>query len=58
MLQIQKYGYYGDLDFIILFVGILSLYAIDLMLFTDLSFMFLTRLIMLLYLVYSINLNE
>jgi len=30
MLQIQKHGYSGDLDFIILFVGILLLYAINL----------------------------
>ena len=30
MLQIRKYEYSGDLDFIILFVGILSLYVINL----------------------------
>ncbi|AES75367.1 transmembrane protein, putative [Medicago truncatula] len=29
-LQIQKNVYFGDLDFIILFVGILPLYAINL----------------------------
>jgi len=29
-LQIQKHGYFVDLDFIILFIGILSLYAINL----------------------------
>jgi len=37
-LQIRKQEYSGDLDFIILFVGILPLYAInlgDVSLFTD-----------------------
>jgi len=29
-LQIRKHGYFGDLDFIILFVGILPMYAINL----------------------------
>jgi len=29
-LQIRTHGYFGDLDFIILFVGILPLYAINL----------------------------
>ena len=60
-LQIQKHGYSGDLDFIILFVGILSLYAINLgvvSLFADSPFTFLAILIMLLSLMYSINLNE
>jgi len=28
-LQIRKHEYFGDLNFIILFVGILSLYAIN-----------------------------
>ena len=52
---------YGDLDLIILFINILSLYAINLsvvILFADSSFMFLAILIMLLYLIYSIILNE
>jgi len=60
-LQIQKHGYSSDLDFIILFVGILLLYAINLgavSLFADSPFTFLTILIMLLSLMYSINLNE
>jgi len=30
MLQIRKHEYFGNLDFIILFVGILQLYAINL----------------------------
>jgi len=30
MLQIRKHEYSGDLDFIILFVGIFSLHAINL----------------------------
>ena len=42
-LQIRKYGYFGGLDFIILFVGILSLYAVSL--FTDSSFTFLTKFV-------------
>jgi len=29
-LQIQKHGYFSDLGFIILFVGILPMYAINL----------------------------
>jgi len=56
-LQIRNHEYYGDLNFIILFVGILPLYAINLgvvSLFADLSFMFLAMLI----LMYSLNLNE
>ncbi|AES90450.1 transmembrane protein, putative [Medicago truncatula] len=60
-LQIRKHEYFRDLDFIILFVGIWSLYVINLgvvSLFTDSLFTFLTMLIMLLYLMYSINLNE
>jgi len=60
-LQIQKHGYSGDLDFIILFVGILPLYAINLgvvSLLADSPFTFLAILIMLLSLMYSINLNE
>jgi len=47
-LQIRKHGYFGDLDFIILFVGILLLYAINLSvvsLFTDSSFTFLAMFI-------------
>jgi len=46
-LQIRKHGYFGDLDFIILFVGILPLYAINLsvvILFADSSFMFFTMI--------------
>jgi len=61
MLQIHKHGYSGDLDFIVLFVCILPLYAINLdvvSLFADSPFTFLGMLIMLLYLMYSINLNE
>jgi hypothetical protein len=60
-LQIQKHGYSGDLDFIILFVGILPLNAINLgavSLFADSPFTFLAILIMLLALMYSINMNE
>jgi len=56
-LQIRKHEYSGDLDLIILFVDILSLYAINLdvaSLFADSSFTFLAMLI----LMYSINLNE
>ncbi|AES82763.1 transmembrane protein, putative [Medicago truncatula] len=54
-LQIRKHGYFGDLGFIILFVGILSLYAINLgavSLFADSPFRFLAMF------VYSIDLNE
>ena len=53
----RKYRYSRDLDFIILFVGILSLYAINfgaVSLFADSPFTFLVMLI----LMYSINLNE
>jgi len=60
-LQIRKHGYSSDLDLIILFVGILTLYAINLdavSLFTVSSFTFLAILMMLLYLMYSIDLNE
>ena len=60
-LQIQKQEYSGDLDFIILFVGILPLYAINLgavSLFADSPFTFLAILIMLLALMYSNNMNE
>jgi len=60
-LQIQKHEYSGYLDFIMLLVDTLSLYAINLdvvSLFTYLPFTFLAILIMLLYLMYSINLNE
>jgi len=51
----------GDLDYIILFVGILPLYASNLgavSLFADLPFTFLAMLIMLWYLMYSFNLNK
>ena len=60
-MQIRKHGYSGDLDLIILFVGILSLYAINLdvvSMFVVSSFTFLAMMMMLLYLMYSINLNE
>jgi len=60
-LHIRKHVYYYDLDFIILFVGILSLYAIYLdvvSLFADSLFIFLAMLIMLLYQMYFIDLNE
>jgi len=43
-LQIRKHGYFGDLGFIILFVGILLMYAINLgavSLFADSPFTFL-----------------
>jgi len=46
-LQIWKHGYFGDLDFIILFVGILPLYAINLgavSLFADSPLMFLAMI--------------
>jgi len=55
-LQIRKRGYFGDLEFIILFVGILLFYTINLgvmSLFADSPFTFLTMLNMLLYLMYS-----
>jgi hypothetical protein len=46
-LQIRRHGYFGDFNFIILFVvGILSLYAINLdavSLFVDSSFTFLAN---------------
>jgi len=47
-LQIRKHEYFGDLDFIILFVGILPLYPINLgvvSLFPDSPFMFLTMFV-------------
>jgi len=47
-LQIRKHGYFSDLDFIILFVGIFPLYAINLgavSLFADSSFTFLTMFV-------------
>jgi len=56
-LQIWKHEYFDDLDFIILFIGILPLYAINLgavSLFADSPFTFLA----ILYLMYFINLNE
>jgi len=48
MLQIQKHGYFDDLNFIILFVGILPLHAInlgDVSLFADSPFTFLTMFV-------------
>jgi len=54
-LQIRKHGYFGGLDFIILFVGIaINLGAMSL--FTDSSFMFLAMFVLIV--MYSINLNE
>jgi len=47
-LQIRKHGYFGNLDFIILFVGILSMYAINLSvvsLFADSPFTFLAMFV-------------
>jgi len=47
-LQIRKQEYFGDLDFIILFVGILPMYAINLgvvSLFADLPFTFLAMFV-------------
>ncbi|AES67346.1 transmembrane protein, putative [Medicago truncatula] len=47
-LQIRKHGYFGDLNFIILFVGILPSYAINLgdaSLFADSPFMFLAMFV-------------
>jgi len=48
MLQIRKHGYFGNLDFIILFVGILSMYAIKLgvvSLFVNSPFKFLAMFV-------------
>jgi len=56
-LQIRKHEYFGGLDFIILFVGILPLYAInlsDVSLFIDSSFTFLAMFVS----DCGINLNE
>jgi len=47
-LQIRKHGYFGDLNFIILFVGILPMYAINLgavSLFADSPFTFLAMFV-------------
>ena len=47
-LQIRKHGYFGDLSFIILFVGILLLYAINLgvmSLYADSPFTFLAMFV-------------
>ncbi|AES81158.1 transmembrane protein, putative [Medicago truncatula] len=47
-LQIRKHGYFGDLSFIILFVCILPLYAINLdvvSLFADSPFTFLAMFV-------------
>jgi len=60
-LQIRKHGCSSDLDLSISFVGILPLYAINLdagSLFAVSSFTFLAILMMLLYLMYSIDLNK
>jgi len=53
-----KHEYSGDLDFIILFLGILLIYAInldDVSLFVDSPYTFLVMLNMLLYLMYCIE---
>ena len=55
-LQIRKHVHFSDLEYIILFVDILPLYAInlgDMSSFVDSLFTFLTILNMLLYLMYS-----
>jgi len=47
-LQIRKHGYFGDLGFIILFVGILPMYIINLgavSLFADSPFTFLAMFV-------------
>ncbi|AES59589.1 transmembrane protein, putative [Medicago truncatula] len=47
-LQIRKHGYFGDFGFIILFVGILLLHAINLAvvsLFADSPFIFLAMFV-------------
>jgi len=47
-LQIRKHEYFGDLGFIILFIGILSMYVINLSavsLFADSLFMFLAMFV-------------
>jgi len=48
MIRASTYEYFGDLDFIILFVGILSLYSINLgvvSLFSDSPFTFLAMFV-------------
>jgi len=61
---IQKHEYFGDyLDFIVLFICILSLYVINLGVVSflkDSPYTFLTMLnmLMLMYLMYYVNLNE
>jgi len=58
-LQIRKHENFGDLDFIILFIDILSLHAINLgavSLFADSSFTFLAMFIS--NVMYSINVEE
>ena len=58
-LQIRKHGYFDDLDFIILFIGILVFYAINLgvvSLFADSSFTFLAMFVS--DVMYYINLNK
>jgi hypothetical protein len=57
-LHIRNHGHSGYFDFIILFVGILPLYAINLdvvSLFAGSSFLFLAMLNFYLYMMYSIN---
>jgi len=47
-LQIRKHEYFGDLDFLILFVGIWSLYAINsgiVSMFADSPFTFLAMFV-------------
>lgn len=56
-----KNEYFGELDFMILYIGILSLHVINLSfvsLFVDSPFLFLAMLIMLLYVIHFINLKE
>jgi hypothetical protein len=57
-LQIREHEHFNDFNFIILFVGILSLNAINLdavSLFTNSSFLFLAVLNLYLYLIYSVD---
>jgi hypothetical protein len=57
-LQIRKHGHSSDFNFIILSVGILPFYAInldDVSFFTSSSFLFLAMLDLYLHMLYSIN---
>jgi hypothetical protein len=57
-LQTRKLGHHGDFNLIILFVGILSLYSINLdavNLFADSSLLFLAILNLYLHMMYSVN---